>query len=90
MKSGGPERCERPCVECPDGLHHFGEYFGRKDSDDPDDEDSGPDHPAAKAGLEMWRTCKHCPAWQEVFDPDDDDGDDDFDSDDADYDSEEW
>lgn len=50
-------RCKR-CADCSEtpGGHHFSDYFG--------DRHSEPDHPAAKLGLEMWRVCKHCPAWE--------------------------
>lgn len=55
----GPEKCPRPCVECPDGDHHWLDHF--------DDE-----HEAfTKYGLLMWFACKHCEAWTpEVFIPD--------------------
>lgn len=62
LKRGGPERCERPCVECPDGKHHFADpMIGFKVEN--------PFHEAARAGVENWYECKHCPAWLEC-DPD--------------------
>lgn len=51
-----PKKCLRPCVECSDGTHHFGEggYVWAHDE---------PKHEAAKAGHQAWMRCYHCPAW---------------------------
>lgn len=64
---GGPERCSKPCSECRDGQHHFGDMYIEFAEDEPN-------HPAAIAGLESWFQCKHCDAWME-YDPDSDDDD---------------
>jgi hypothetical protein len=79
-KRGGPEKCPTPCESCPDGAHHFGELFGFKEdpSAAPEDEDTGPNHPAAQLGVEAWQNCKHCPAWREMLDSDVDPSDMDF------------
>lgn len=39
------------------------------------DAEDEPDHPAALAGCKVWLECKHCDAW--VEDADDDEEDDD-------------
>ncbi len=59
-KRGGPEKCPRSCSVCDGDDHHWG-YTETAESE--------PDHPAAKAGHEVWDGCKHCDAWREV--PDD-------------------
>lgn len=56
FKVHGPEKCPRPCSECPDGNHHFSDYVGFPYSE--------PGHEAAvKYHLPCWYTCKHCEAW---------------------------
>ncbi len=62
-KRGGPEQCPRTCNLCEGDDHHWG-YTETAESE--------PDHPAAKAGLEIWDGCKHCDAWREVPDDEDD------------------
>jgi hypothetical protein len=65
VKRGGPETCPRPCDVCEGGSHHWLEAF-------PDD-DEGAEHPAhAEHGLEAWYGCKHCDAWVEDVEDDDD------------------
>lgn len=58
--------CPRRCVGCPEPPdHHWYSAYAELE----------PDHPAAKAGREVWLTCKHdeyCNAWIDV--PDDYDG----------------
>ncbi len=56
---GGPEKCPRSCSVCEGDDHHWG-YTETSESE--------PDHPAAKAGHEIWDGCKHCDAWREVPD----------------------
>lgn len=74
LRRGGPGRCPRRCVECDHGKHHFSDMMmgfvedTDEDYDESDPSDSpstGPDHPAAKAGVTIWHNCKHCPAWLE-------------------------
>lgn len=78
--SGGLDACPRRCVDCEGEKHHWGEYFGFKEEEpDEDDDSSGPEHPAAKAGLLAWQVCKHCPAWRQMPDDDEDLGDEDLD-----------
>ena len=49
--------CKLTCVDCDGEPHHwFSEYI--------DFAATNPDHPAAKAGHEVWQVCKHCPAWR--------------------------
>lgn len=56
FKVHGPEKCPRPCSECPDGNHHFSDYVGFPQHE--------PGHEAAvKHHLPSWYTCKHCDAW---------------------------
>lgn len=65
-KRGGPDKCPRPCSVCEGDDHHWGYH---------DFAESEPEHPAAKAGHEVWDGCKHCDAWREVPDEEDDLGD---------------
>lgn len=66
-KRGGPERCQRPCVECPEGNHHFADpmidFAGEEGA-----EDTPTRREALAAGCDGWFVCKHCPAWLEVTD----------------------
>jgi hypothetical protein len=57
-RRGGPEHCERPCIECYGVEHHFSDPMTGIASEDPT-------HDAAKAGCEFWHKCKHCDAWLE-------------------------
>ena len=70
QRKGGPEKCERPCLECQDADHHFADPMIGVALEDPT-------HEAAQVGCETWWECKHCPAWREVAvgdfaEPDDD------------------
>lgn len=62
----------RRCEDCEGEEHHWNDCILQ-------DAEDYPDHPAAKAGHEIWYVCKHCPAWRVDLDDDGDDGDDDFD-----------
>ncbi len=63
----GPVVCPHPCSECPDAEHHW----------IPDWTDE-PGHPVAEYDAEhdtshalgFW-ACKHCPAWSELEDVED-------------------
>lgn len=49
----------RRCIECADSEHHWStEMLGFATQE--------PDHPAAKAGCDVWFECKHCDAWAAV------------------------
>lgn len=63
-KRGGSEKCPRQCSVCEGADHHWGYY------ETPEDEDANPE--ALKSGLEIWDTCKHCDAWREIQDEDED------------------
>lgn len=84
-KHGGPERCPKPCGDCWDGAHHFGEGGiimlsdpkddGLLDEDELAEEQERRQHPAAMAGLTIWFECYHCDAWA-AYDVDDTPADD--------------
>lgn len=91
-KHGGSPKCPRACGECNDGAHHFTDLqplFNLEDElDDEEDREEQArlrEHPAALAGCEMWYECKHCPAWMEASE-EDDDADDDYEPDSMDFD----
>lgn len=58
LKRGGPDVCKRPCVEC-GPRHHYSDALM-------EDAEGSPDHPAAKAGCDVWYVCKHCGGWKEA------------------------
>lgn len=78
-KRGGPERCPRPCSECPEGEHHFSDAMiemaddGRGVEEDATDDADKAREQATAAGCAAWYVCKHCDAWQEYTDDEDDD-----------------
>jgi len=74
-RTGGPEKCPRPCTECPDRDHHFSDAMVEFAANEPD-------HEAAKLGAIAWYVCKHCDAWRECTNAEADDEDLDLDGDD--------
>lgn len=63
--------CSPRCVECPDPgeeAHHWMPLGASAEEDLPLEEQ----HPAQRAGCVCWLECKHCGAWREWTDADDD------------------
>ncbi len=63
FRRGGPTMCPSPCSECTSD-HHFSDAMV-------DFAEELPEHEAAVAGIVAWFTCKHCEAWEEWHDGED-------------------
>lgn len=72
MAVHGPEVCERPCFDCDPGHHWIAEGLDPETEEEDDahgvmayDRENGTDHALGHY------VCKHCPAWCEVDDVED-------------------